>query len=246
MRAPALVSFAVLAAGLAACRKEAPGATPAEEAPAAEVEVTKGAGWLFTHATEDGAFVTTDDPAAVPEISRGFVRATNPSVKADQRRDVDLVHALDLGKLLSEGKARARLLPRAAFETRALALLPPGDSSLRAAGPPDGGAGLQGQADPVDDSARPGASNAGAAPAVILYGTAWCGACRSARTYFISKGIPFVDKDIEKDQAAARELADKAARLGVPADRVPILDVRGRLLVGFDPDRVERLLGETL
>lgn len=55
--------------------------------------------------------------------------------------------------------------------------------------------------------------------------------------------IPFADKDIERDPAAARELAEKAAKLGVPTDRVPVLDVRGRLLLGFDPARVQALLG---
>ena len=79
---------------------------------------------------------------------------------------------------------------------------------------------------------------------VTVYGTSWCGVCRQARQYLMQHKIPFADKDVETDEAAARELADKAARLGVPTDRVPILDVRGRLLVGFDPERVEALLGQ--
>jgi len=36
----------------------------------------------------------------------------------------------------------------------------------------------------------------------------------------------------------------KAAKLGVPTDRVPVIDVRGRLLLGFDKARIESLLGE--
>ncbi len=79
---------------------------------------------------------------------------------------------------------------------------------------------------------------------VTVYGTSWCGACRSARQYLTQRRIPFADKDIEKDPEAARELSEKAARLGVPTDRVPILDVRGRLLIGFDQARLETLLGE--
>jgi glutaredoxin len=79
---------------------------------------------------------------------------------------------------------------------------------------------------------------------VILYGTPWCGACKAARQYLSSKHIPFAYKDIENDASAARELQHKASRLGIPADRVPILDVRGRLLVGFDRTRLEALLGD--
>jgi glutaredoxin len=79
---------------------------------------------------------------------------------------------------------------------------------------------------------------------VILYGTSWCPACKSARQYLTERKIPFADKDIERDASASRELREKAARLGVPADRIPILDVRGRLLIGFDKSRLEALLGE--
>lgn len=32
--------------------------------------------------------------------------------------------------------------------------------------------------------------------------------------------------------------------MGVPTDRVPVIDVRGRLLLGFDKARIESLLGE--
>ena len=78
---------------------------------------------------------------------------------------------------------------------------------------------------------------------VTVYGTSWCGACRAARQYFSERKIPFADKDIEADPAAARELTDKATKMGIPTDRVPVLDVRGRLLLGFDQARVEALLG---
>jgi glutaredoxin len=79
---------------------------------------------------------------------------------------------------------------------------------------------------------------------VTIYGTSWCGACKAARQYFASRKIPFADKDVERDADAARELAAKAAKMGIPTDRVPVIDVRGRLLLGFDRARVEMLLGE--
>jgi glutaredoxin len=79
---------------------------------------------------------------------------------------------------------------------------------------------------------------------VTIYGTSWCGACRAAREYLTGRKIPFADKDIEKDPEAARELTTKAAKMGIPTDRVPVIDVRGRLLLGFDRARIEALLGE--
>jgi glutaredoxin len=79
---------------------------------------------------------------------------------------------------------------------------------------------------------------------VILYGTRWCKACEAARQYLVSNLIPFTRKDIEKDSSAARELQEKAVRFGIPADRVPILDVRGRLLIGYDETRVNGYLAD--
>ena len=32
--------------------------------------------------------------------------------------------------------------------------------------------------------------------------------------------------------------------MGIPTDRVPVIDVRGRLLLGFDKARIEALLGQ--
>ena len=124
----------------------------------------------------------------------------------------------------------------------ALAQLPPGASSALARG---GEVAAPGAA-PLDQPS--GGRDAGAAPAgspvVTIYGTSWCGACRSARQYLTERRIPFADKDIERDPAAARELNDKASKMGIPTDRVPIIEVRGRLLQGFDRARIDALLGE--
>jgi glutaredoxin len=151
---------------------------------------------------------------------------------------------VNVNELLKAGKATARPLSRDAFETAALAQLPPGESSplashtaapnpMPAPPPAPGGAG------PAP------APSAGGPPVVTIYGTSWCGACRAARQYFTEKKIPFADKDIEQDANAAHELAEKAAKMGLPTDRVPVIDVRGRLLLGFDRARIEALLGQS-
>ena len=83
-----------------------------------------------------------------------------------------------------------------------------------------------------------------ARPLVTIYGTSWCGACRAARQYMTEQKIPFADKDIESDPSAAQELPEKASKMGIPTDRVPVIDVRGRLLLGFDRARIEAFLGQ--
>jgi len=148
------------------------------------------------------------------------------------------VYVTNLNDVMSKGRAPARPMSREAFETAALAVHPTGESSPLAAQtmrPVPIPAGDAGAAPPLP---------AGGPPVVTIYGTSWCGACRQARQYFTSRKIPFADKDIERDADAARELAAKAAKMGIPTDRVPVIDVRGRLLLGFDRARIETLLGE--
>jgi glutaredoxin len=77
---------------------------------------------------------------------------------------------------------------------------------------------------------------------VVVYGTSWCGACAEARKFFTAKGIAFEDKDIEKDQAAAEELARKAKRAHLSFRGVPVIDVKGHLMEGFDPHACEQAL----
>ena len=227
---------------VSACKKGAPPAPPpTAQAELPPFDVSKDSALLFTHVEPNGNFATTDKADSVPEVARRLVRVTDPAKGVVERRDTSSVYVVDLRELLANGKARARALSREAFETGALAQLPPGDSSALAGphGPP-----LPEEAEPADSDAGAGHASAGGAPVVILYGTPWCGACKTARQYLSSKHIPFAYKDIENDPSAARELQQKASRLGIPADRVPILDVRGRLMVGFDKTRLEALLGD--
>lgn len=90
-------------------------------------------------------------------------------------------------------------------------------------------------ADLEGELARKAAEKPKAKP-VIMYSASWCGYCRKARKFLGEEGIAFTEKDIEKDKAAARELQSKAAKAGVQASGVPVFDVGGRILPGFDPD----------
>ncbi len=206
----------------------------------ATIEVLKDGRWLFTYGEAAGTFATTDKPDSVPAEARTLVRVFDPA--APEKADAaGRVYVTNLNEVMSKGKAEARAMTREAFETAALASFPSGDSSPMAA------QRMQPAPIPADGAGGgPAAAAIGPAsgpPVVTVYGTSWCGACRAARQYLSERKIPFADKDIEKDAEAARELAAKASKMGIPTDRVPVLDVRGRLLLGFDKARVEALLG---
>ncbi|PHH42584.1 glutaredoxin family protein [Pseudomonas putida] len=67
---------------------------------------------------------------------------------------------------------------------------------------------------------------------VVLYATDWCGYCKQTRRFLDSKGIPFKEFDIEKD-AEARKAYEALGGRGIP-----LIDVNGTLIRGFDPDEI--------
>ena len=67
---------------------------------------------------------------------------------------------------------------------------------------------------------------------VVLYATDWCGYCKQTRRFLDSKGIPFREFDIEKD-AEARKAYEALGGRGIP-----LIDVNGTLIRGFDPDEI--------
>jgi glutaredoxin len=76
---------------------------------------------------------------------------------------------------------------------------------------------------------------------VIVYGAPWCGFCRKAAKWLTDRGVPFVEKDIEKDEEAADELVAKLRAAGKSGSSIPWIDAGGELLNGFDERALERL-----
>lgn len=104
-----------------------------------------------------------------------------------------------------------------------------------------GHAGPLGSAPPAAAAAAAGATAHGPSQ-VIVYGASWCSACHQAAAYLTRRHVAFVEKDIEQDAAAAQEMRDKARRAGVATGSIPILDVRGHVLVGFSAEAIDRAL----
>jgi glutaredoxin len=78
---------------------------------------------------------------------------------------------------------------------------------------------------------------------VVIYKAAWCGVCKSAAGFLKQKHVPFIEKDIEKDPAAAAEMQRKASAKGLRPTGVPVIDYHGELLLGFDQQRLSQLIG---
>jgi glutaredoxin 3 len=59
-----------------------------------------------------------------------------------------------------------------------------------------------------------------------------------AKKYFREKGIKFRDVDVSRDQAAARDMLRRSGQSGVP-----VIDIGGKIIIGFDRPRINKLLG---
>jgi len=75
-------------------------------------------------------------------------------------------------------------------------------------------------------------------PKVLVFSTPTCTYCNMAKKYFRDKGIKFTDVDVSRDQAAARDMVRRSGQMGVP-----VIDISGKVIVGFDRPRIDTLLG---
>jgi glutaredoxin-like YruB-family protein len=70
-----------------------------------------------------------------------------------------------------------------------------------------------------------------------MYTTPSCTYCRKAKDYFRQNRIPFTEYDVARDQRRAEEMVRKSGQMGVP-----VIDVNGRVIVGFNQPEIERAL----
>jgi glutaredoxin 3 len=72
---------------------------------------------------------------------------------------------------------------------------------------------------------------------VVVYSTPSCGYCSMVKDFLRKKQIPFEEYDVSRDQRRADEMVRKSGQMGVP-----VVDVNGRILVGYRPAEIESAL----
>ena len=75
-------------------------------------------------------------------------------------------------------------------------------------------------------------------PKVIVFSTPTCSFCTAAKHYFRQQDIKFRDVDVSRDPAAARDMVRRSGQQGVP-----VIDIGGKIVVGFDRNKINQLLG---
>ena len=73
---------------------------------------------------------------------------------------------------------------------------------------------------------------------VTVYSTPTCSWCQIAKDHLQGSGISFEDIDVSADMNLAREMVEKSGQNGVP-----VIDIDGEIVVGFDRARIDALLG---
>lgn len=73
--------------------------------------------------------------------------------------------------------------------------------------------------------------------AVSVYSTPTCTYCTQIKQYFRDRQVKFVDYDVSRDQRKGEEMVHKSRQTGVP-----VVDFNGTIIVGFDRNRLDRLI----
>jgi glutaredoxin len=235
--AQALVCVALAIAG---CSKKSGGIAGAEPAATLEVRDTSD-GLLLTWIDAKGDFHVELRPADVPLEGRDAVRVVDPT--RDEGTHADKIFVADMRLAGPTGAYPIKTMTRAEFDQLAVARRSKNGPTLASAAPPASDAPPQPQRqlpgsphDPADQGR----------PLVIIYGADWCGACHDAAAYLKRKGVAFIEKNVETDQGAAREMQQKLAKIGQRAGSIPVLDVKGKVMVGFNPRSVDEALGRAI
>ena len=73
---------------------------------------------------------------------------------------------------------------------------------------------------------------------VKVYSTPTCPWCIRVKQFLKDNNIAFEDIDVGKDEKAAEEMVAKSGQMGVP-----VLDIEGTIIVGYDMGKIKNTLG---
>ncbi len=73
---------------------------------------------------------------------------------------------------------------------------------------------------------------------VIIYSTPTCVYCNMAKNFFKANGVAYKDFNVATDMDKRKEMIDKTGQMGVP-----VIDLGGEIVVGFDEPKLRSTLG---
>ena len=73
---------------------------------------------------------------------------------------------------------------------------------------------------------------------VTIYSTPTCVYCNAAKRFFTEKGVAYTEHNVAADTEKRKEMIEKSGQMGVP-----VIDIDGQLVVGFNQPKIKQLLG---
>lgn len=73
---------------------------------------------------------------------------------------------------------------------------------------------------------------------VSIYTTPTCQYCKMAKALFGEHNISYDEYNVAVDAEKRKEMIERSGQMGVP-----VIDIDGQIVVGFDQDRLTELLG---
>ena len=72
---------------------------------------------------------------------------------------------------------------------------------------------------------------------VKIYTTPTCPWCHKAKEYFKEHKVSYKEVNVAEDEKARNEMMEKSGQMGVP-----VIDIGGKIIVGFDVGKIEAAL----
>jgi len=74
-------------------------------------------------------------------------------------------------------------------------------------------------------------------PKIRVFSTPSCPYCFTLKEYLKERGFDFEDIDVASNKEALEEMSQKSGQMSVP-----VVDIGGEMIVGFDKEKINKLL----
>jgi len=72
---------------------------------------------------------------------------------------------------------------------------------------------------------------------VKIYSTSACPYCTTLKEFLKERGVEFEEIDVSQDEKAMKEMVEKTGQMGVP-----VIEIDGEIVIGFDRGKIIKLL----
>jgi len=74
-------------------------------------------------------------------------------------------------------------------------------------------------------------------PSIKVFSTEFCPYCVALKEFLKENNIEFEAVDVTEDLKAQEEMIEKSGQMGVP-----VVDIDGKIIIGFDREKISKIL----